>query len=171
MKPPTFPTFAELLARPARRLHYPDYEILDELKGHLPGESKGNFEVWRVTGHAQIFRREFLPLSSMDTAIAALRSDADHAVVHGVGHVGSLFPALDRRFDGIIRLRQRFGPIPNNRFRLAILRPLEVQFVPAWEPTATEIQIAAENGFECFGSPEHFELLIEFGLDITPEGE
>lgn len=161
MKPPSF---SDLLARPARMLHYPDYEILDELQGHAPGQPKDGGGTWSVSGHTQIFRQPFAPISNADAAKATLCAVADKYIERGVGGNNRGY----RTFDGVLRLRDRFGAIPDDCLRLAILRPFEIVHHPAWSPSPEEKARAKEMGLEVFGEAEMWELVIEFGLDVDP---
>jgi len=151
-------TFKQLLARPARRIALPDYQILDELRGHTPDGDK-----WQVSGHAQIFRSTGVEI---EHALSDLYQNADRAIADGVGGIHGTYPAAYRTFDGITRLRERFGEIPDYRFRLAILRPLYVMHHEERHPTPSEVAEAAEIGLELAPSPAGWEVIVEFGLDV-----
>ena len=157
-----YPTFKTLLGRLARRIMLPDFQILDELEGHLPSEE------WPVSGHAQIFRESFASPDLKDEAMLRLHANADKALALGVGGCHGAYPAMYRTMSGAQEIERKFGPIAPERWRLAILRPMTIVHVPASEPTLRDLAMASELGVEVVGSPEHWELLIEFGLDVTP---
>jgi hypothetical protein len=145
---------------------YPDFEILDELGGLLPGAEGAP----PVSGHTQIFREAAGSLADLPLALARLRRNADNAIAYGRGWIfGEHSTRWDRHMSGAQELEKKFGPIPAYRWQLAILRPLEIRYSPVQYPSHQDEAKAAEIGLELLPTHESWEYLIEFGLDVSDD--